>query len=187
MALKLITAATVLPVSLVEAVEHLRVDVSTDDAMITSMIWAAVAGAEHTTGRALTAQTWEVTLDAFPAVIELTRTPVQSITSVTYIDSAGVSTVLSDTLYALDNKDDFGFAHVVPVYAGEWPATRDEINSVAVRYVAGYADAASVPAAIKSWILLQVGAMYENREAEGRQLYKLGFADALLDRYRVWA
>jgi hypothetical protein len=68
-----------------------------------------------------------------------------------------------------------------------WPGTRSQAAAVALRYVAGYASAAAVPESIKSWIKLQVGAMYENRQAEGaRQSYALGFADRLLDRYRVW-
>ena len=79
---------------------------------------------------------------------------------------------------------------MVPVYAGVWPATRGEINAVRVRYVAGYSDAASVPESIKAWIKLQVGAMYENRESEVVEkgaAITLGFADRLLDRYRVWS
>jgi hypothetical protein len=45
-----------------------------------------------------------------------------------------------------------------------------------------------VPASIQQWIKLQIGAMYDNREAEmtmrGNPV-KLGFVDALLNRYRV--
>jgi hypothetical protein len=74
------------------------------------------------------------------------------------------------------------------VYGDTWPDTRAQINAVAVRYVAGYANAAAVPDSIKAWIKLQVSAMYENREAEGSvQTFKLGFADRLLDRYKVWS
>lgn len=190
MALKLITAATVLAVDLASAKAHLRVDVSDDDALIEAMIGAATQAAEQMTGRALMTQTWELTLDAFPAALELTRVPAQSITSIAYADSAGTATVLAAPLYALDNADEFGFAYVVPVYAGVWPDTRAEINAVKVRYVAGYASASDVPQAIKQWVLLQVGAMYANREAESigaGQIQKLGFCDALLSRYVVYA
>ena len=188
MALKLITAPSTLPVTLAEAKAHLRIDHADEDALITALIETATAGAEHETGRALMAQTWEIALDAFPDAVELTRTPVQSITSVTYANADGAQTVLSDALYSLDAADEFGWAYVVPAYAGAWPETRDEINAVKVRYVAGYADAESVPAAIKSWILLQVGAMYAHRESDViGQVQRLGFVDALLHRYRVYA
>lgn len=190
MALKLITAATGLAVYLIDAKAHLRIDSTDEDALITDLIVAATQAAEHMTGRALMAQTWEVNFNAFPDAVELTRVPVQSIASVTYADSTGVQTVLDSALYALDNKDDFGFSYVVPAYGGSWPDTRDEINAVSVRYVAGYADAASIPAGIKQWILLQIGAMYASREAESigaGQVQKLGFVDALLQRYRIFA
>lgn len=190
MALKLITAATGLAVTLVEAKAHLRVDTSDDDTLITAMITAATEAAEQATGRAIMPQTWELTLDEFPAALELTRVPVDSITSVTYVDLDGTDQSLSALLYSLDNADDFGPAYVVPAYGTEWPETRDEINAVQVRYAAGYTDAAAVPESIKSWIKLQVGAMYENRESEtvgaGKAVH-LGFADRLLDRYKVWA
>ena len=190
MALKLITAATSLAVTLAEAKAHLRVDSTDEDALVTALIHAATATAEQMTGRALMTQTWELTLDAFPDALELTRVPAQSVTSIIYADATGAATTLDNGLYALDSADDFGFAYIVPAYGTEWPTTRSQINAVAVRYVAGYADAAAVPVSIKSWVLLQVAAMFENRELEtggSGSAVKLGFCDALLARYRVWS
>jgi uncharacterized phiE125 gp8 family phage protein len=188
MALKLITAATDLAVSLADTKTHLRVETTVEDALITSLVIAAAEAAEQYTGRALMPQTWELTLDAFPDAFEMTRLPVASISSIKYWDAAGIQQTLGTGLYTLDNADDYGPAYVVPVYGGTWPDTRAQINAVAVRYVAGYANAAAVPESIKAWIKLQVGAMYENREAEGSvQTFKLGFADRLLDRYKVWS
>ncbi|MDO9236001.1 MAG: head-tail connector protein [Aquabacterium sp.] len=189
MALRLITAPTALAVSVADAKAHLRVDGTDDDTLISAMITAAAELAEQATGRALMPQTWELTLDAFPAALQLTRLPAASVASITYADSTGTIQTLPSNLYALDNADDFGFASIVPAYASSWPATRDQINAVAVRYVAGYADASHVPESIKSWIKLMVGAMYENRAAEevGNVSHPLGFADRLLDRYKVWS
>lgn len=190
MALKLITAATALAVSLIEAKAHLRVDTSDDDTLITAMITAATEAAEQMTGRAIMPQTWDLTLDVFPFDIELTRVPVASITSVIYTDTNGAEQTLSQSAYSLHNYDDFGSAYVSPIYDTEWPATRDQANAVKVRYVAGYANAAAVPEPIKAWIKLQVGAMYENREAEVVErgvAISLGFADRILDRFKVWA
>lgn len=187
MALKLITAASALAVSLAEAKLHIKVTDTEEDALITAFITSATEAAEQLTGRAIMPQTWELTLDAFPDAFELTRVPVTSVTSIIYADSAGTPQTLLNTLYTVDSADDAGFAYVVPVYAGSWPSTRDQINAVALRYVAGYADAASVPESIKAWIKLMIGAMYESRQLEGaKQTYSLGFADRLLDRYKVW-
>ena len=193
MALKLITAPSTYPVTLAEAKLHCRVDIADDDTLITALITAATEMAEQKTGRAIMTQTLELTLDAFPEAFELTRVPVQRITSVKYYDTTGTQQTLSNTLYALDAADDFGFAYISPVYAGVWPNTRDQINAVAVRYVAGYADAASVPQSIKNWILLMVSTMYENRETEAYSsravstTVQMQFVDRLLDRYVVFS
>lgn len=190
MALKLITPATELAVSLAEAKLHLRIDDAADDTLISAFITAATEMAEQATCRAIMPQTWELTLDAFPAALQLTRVPAASVISLKYTDSTGTVQTLASNLYTLDRADDYGHAYVVPAYATSWPNTRDQINAVALRYVAGYADAASVPESIKAWIKLMVGAMYENREAEtvgNGSAIKLGFADRLLDRYKVWA
>ena len=146
MALKLITASTALAVTLAEAKAHLRVDSSDEDTLITAMITSATETAEQITGRAIMPQTWELTLDAFPDALELTRVPAVSVTSIKYFDVAGVQQTLASNAYALDAADDFGFAYIVPAYDTGWPVTRDQINAVAVQYVAGYANAAGVPA-----------------------------------------
>ena len=193
MALKLITAPSTYPVTLAEAKLHCRVDLADDDTLIAALITAATEMAEQKTGRAIMTQTLELTLDAFPEAFELTRVPVQSVTSVKYYDTTGTQQTLSNTLYALDAADDFGFAHISPVYGGTWPTTRDQINAVAVRYVAGYADAASVPQSIKNWILLMVSTMYANRETEAYSsravstTVQMQFVDRLLDRYVVFS
>lgn len=188
MALKLINGPASEPVTLTEAKAHLRVDGTDDDTYITALIVAAREGAENMTRRALMTQTWELTLDAFPDAFELIRVPVQSVTSITYDDPDGISTVLSSSLYSLDNADDAGLAYVVPAYNTTWPSTQDSINAVKLRYVSGYANAASVPQQIKSWMLLRVGLLYEHRESviAGVPIAKVPYIDSLLDSCTVW-
>lgn len=188
MSLKLITPPVLLPISLPEAKLHLRVDASDEDTLITATIRAAAEACEQQTGRALMPQTWELTLDAFPQAFELTRVPAASVASIKYWSEAGLEITLPASRYGLDSADDFSAAYVVPAYGESWPTARAQVNAVALRYVAGWPDAASVPASLKSWMLLQIGAMYENRQAEGSvQTHALGFADRLLDRYKIWS
>lgn len=191
MALKLITPPSLIPVTLAEAKLHCKVDVSDDDALITSLISAATEAAEHATGRAILPQTFELTLDCFPDYFELTRQPVTAITSIIYQNTAGAPVTLSGAAYTLDASSESGPAKVTPAYGTAWPQTRVDVAAVKLRYVAGYANAAAVPESIKSWIKLQIAAMYENRSAEftgqGFSSIKLGFVDALLDRYKVFA
>jgi hypothetical protein len=59
---------------------------------------------------------------------------------------------------------------------------------VKLTFLSGYASALAVPAGVKHWIKLQLGAMNENRQAEGAiQTYKLGYADRMLDDFRMYA
>jgi uncharacterized phiE125 gp8 family phage protein len=191
MTLKLIAAPAAEPITLTEAKAHLRVDASTDDAIITAMIQAVREQAEHETGRALITQTWERVLDAFPAVeIELGRMPVDAISSIKYLDGTGAQRTLGSSLYTLDADTAPGW--VLPVAGAAWPATADSANAVRVRFTAGYgASGAAVPAAVRAWMLLHLGALYRQREAfaAGQPVAPLPdrFVAALLDGVRVYA
>jgi uncharacterized phiE125 gp8 family phage protein len=185
---RLIDAPDVEPVMLAEAKAHLYVTHSDDDALIGAYIAAAREDAEHRLQRALVTQTWELALDAFPAAIVLPMAPLASITSIKYTDTAGVEQTLDPAAYAVDTAAEPGA--VVPAYGLAWPATRAERNAVRVRYVAGYgADGTFVPAAIRQWILLRVGSLFENRESVnvGNIVNDMPFADGLLDRHKVYA
>ena len=203
MTTRVTTAPTVEPLTLAEAKVHLREDLTDagNDALITSLIVAAREACEHRVGRALMLQSLEATLDAFPAAttdnpdaaIELVMPPVIDITSVTYTATDGTSTVLSSGAYELDARREP--ARLVPAYGTSWPATRDVTAAVRVRYRSGYSTSATasvaqaaVPAAIRQWMLLAIGDMYERRTASGeRPAVRHDFVDALLDRYRIWS
>ena len=191
MSLKLVTAASTYPVTLAEAKLHLRVDSTDEDTLITALITAATEMCEQKTGRAIMQQTWDVTLDEFPTYFELTRVPVQTVTYVKYYDTDGVLQTLSSALYTVSSADDFGFGKITPVYGTLWPATREHNEAVAVRYVAGYTNAAAVPEPIKAWIKLMINTMFDNRETESYSsravstTVQMSFVDRLLDRYVV--
>jgi uncharacterized phiE125 gp8 family phage protein len=191
MSLVLITAPTVPVVSLADAKLHLRVDGIDEDTLISAMVAAATQQAQHETGRALIRQTWERRLDAFPpAEIRLGLPPVSSILSVTYIDPTGATQTVPSASYALDDTVDSGSGWVLPAPGYEWPETADGANVVRVRFQTGAQDAAGVPESIRAWILLQVGALYRNREAfsAGVTVQELPgrFTDMLLDPHRYY-
>ncbi|HQR22181.1 MAG TPA: phage head-tail connector protein [Burkholderiaceae bacterium] len=188
MSLRLITAPGVEPVSLAEAKAQLRVTASDEDALVSACITAARERCEHLLGRALIDQTWELTLDAFPQAIRLDNPPISSVTSLSYVDGSGNTVVWGAPNYYVDKSGEPGW--IVPAYGGAWPAdVRDQANAVIVRYVAGYgAAAAAVPLAIRQWILLATGTLFETREADDvKQKVQHLFVDGLLDRYRIWS
>lgn len=167
MAYALVTPPATEPVSLAEAKLHLKAETSADDTLISALIVAARQHIEVQLRRSLVTQTWRATFDGFPRASEgfrLLKGPVQSVTSVAYVDDAGVTRTLAGSVYAPPNYDD-----AVPVLAlapdQSWPSYRRQQGAVTVTYVAGYGSAAAVPQAIKQAILFLVGHWYAFREA----------------------
>jgi uncharacterized phiE125 gp8 family phage protein len=167
------------PVTLAEAKLHCRVDISTDDSLISGLITEAREWAERYTRRALVTQTWRVWFDDFPEVEDycppgstsplaslwLPGGKVASISSVQYTAPDGTLTTLAAPNYTLDSKGHDRQARLVPAYGLSWPSTRDVPNAVQVEYVVGYGNAAAVPPVIRQAILLHAGWGYEHREA----------------------
>ena len=185
MGLTRITAPTVEPLSLSEAKAHCRIYGSDDDGLIAGYIMAAVSLAENSTNRALATQTWELTIDRdWPEVIVLPRSPTQSVTSVTYYDSAGSLQTLASNQYRVDVTLPQG--RIEPAYDVTWPVVRDQARTIIVRFVAGYTQ---IPEPIRQALLLLVGHFYENREAVvvGQTPTDLPLGvDALLFPYRIF-
>mgnify|MGYP000229230516 CR=1 FL=1 len=181
-----ITDASVEPVTLAEAKLHLRVDVADDDALITALITAARQRAEFITQRTLITTTWELSQDAFGCSLRLQYPRVIAVSALTYLDSAGVLQTLAPSEYIVDAASEPG--QVVPGYGKTWPDTYAVPNAVKVRYTAGYgATAASVPLAIRQWMLFAVGLMYAYPEgAMSNSLQPLTYVDRMLDEYRIW-
>ncbi len=172
----LISRSAVEPLSLHEVKEHLRVIGGDEDLLIASLIPVAREMAEMETRRALVSQVWRDRYALAPETLTLRRWPVQSISAIRVggelIDLADVSVELGDN---------------AAVSSLLWRG-----KGVEVTYVAGYGDhAADVPASLRQWMLLQIGAMYADRQAhvvarsEGVAVNP--HVAGLLDPYRVWS
>ena len=176
------------PVTLLEALVHLReeADAGANDAYISSLISVARQACEDRTERTLVHTPWLLQLDAFPAAIVLHQPPIASVESVQYLDVDGALRTLDPADYVLDAASEPGY--LVPAPDRSWPATQaGAVNTVRVRYTAGYgATAAIVPMPLKQWILLAVGSMYNTRNADAeKDQVRHGFVDALLNPYRL--
>lgn len=177
--LKLITPPATEPITVADAEAQSRWDMADEAALVEGYIAAARQKAETYLRRPLITQTWELALDTFPGTlgaIKLPLPPLQSVTSITYIDTDGTLQTLDPALYKVDDSSEP--ARIVPAYGKTWPATRDEIAAVKVRFVCGYGDTAeSVPMCVRQWLLLNVADYFENRETV-QVGQRLAFVDA---------
>lgn len=187
---KVITAATVEPITLQEAKLHCKIiaslgdlDFYPEDPLIQGWIVAARAVAEHYTGRAIAEQTLEMAMPAFPVSgFDLEQPPVSSISSIKYTDVDGAEQTVSDALYVLSSYGDS--RRVELAYGASWPTTRDESDAVRVRYVVGSNVA---PAVVKSAILLMVGWFNEHRGSEmDHNDIQPPAAKSLLNTIKIW-
>lgn len=160
------TAPASEPISLATAKAHLRVEIDDDNTYISALITAARDVAEMETKRALMPQTVEAKYPAWPDEgdsIWLPRPPMTSVTGVYYYDENGTEQTLSSGAYIADTASAPGMVTLKPNYS--WPALESSrALPIRVRYVVGYADAASVPSSIIAGMLLLIGHWYRNRE-----------------------
>lgn len=122
------------------------------DAHLSRLISGAVRDVERFTRRALVDQTWELTQSRFPCwAICLPRPPLQTITSITYVDSDGTTQTLDPSLYEVSDESP---AVLQPAYNQVWPETRPgTVGAVKITYVAGYGpDSTTVPDEYKNLI-----------------------------------
>ncbi len=161
-----ITPPTDEPVTLDQAVDHCRAVQGTEDQWFEDNIKAAREYCEANIlgGRSLMPTTLELILPRFYSKVEFPNPPLQSITSVTYYDSGNTSKTLASTEWIVVAPTS-GIGYMVPAVNAVWPDVSSRPDALRIRYVAGYASAALVPAKIKKAILLLVCHWYENREA----------------------
>jgi uncharacterized phiE125 gp8 family phage protein len=178
------------PLTLEEAKMQCRIDHDSEDALILSYITACRQRAENLTNRVFITQQWQMTLSSFPCeIIELPRTPVQSIDSIQYVGVDGVTQTLDYTLYVLDNTA--LPCKVYPSYNETWPTARLFPKSVLINATYGYGDyPRDVPEDVRQALRLMVAHCNENREevvlGSGNVVDVLpAGVDSFLDRVRA--
>lgn len=131
---------------------------TTGDPEWSAWIQAARIEAETKTRGVLVTQTWDLHLDNFPGwEMHIPNPPLQSVSSITYVDTDGTTQTLAADQYLVDTKSQPG--RITPAFGLTWPTTRAQTNAVTVRFVAGHGAAAAVPENIKSWMKLRIDHM----------------------------
>lgn len=127
------------PVSLKQVKQRLRIPHTADDADLQLLIGAARRQVETDTSAVLVSATINLVVDApVPAVLRLSRWPVQTIEAVTVWAPDGTGIAIDPTMVALDTAS--RPARVSLVGGGTWPTQRT-INALTVRFVGGFAQA----------------------------------------------
>lgn len=193
MALKLITAPTVEPVTMALAKEHCKIptDVTDEDTWLTNKIVGARRWFEGHTHRQLCTATWDEYFDDFcpdaEGIIRLQLPPLQSITHVKYYDADDTLQTWTSTLYQVDAVSEP--ARLKYAYGQSYPSVRGgKMNAVVVRMVSGYGAAADVPQDIRDAILRVVSLMNEIREdsVTGTIISQLGTGGVMETVRRYW-
>jgi uncharacterized phiE125 gp8 family phage protein len=165
--LRLITPPVSEPVTLEEAMAHLRVEDFGEAEMIQGYIKAARSDLDGWLGRmgeCLITQTWELIFDQFPAgkTIELPLRPVQSVISVTYTDAGGGVQSMPPSSYVLDGISWTPRLGLAP--GASWPASAGTLGSAQIQFVAGYGDNPwEIPPVYRQGLLLMLAHLYEHR------------------------
>lgn len=141
---------------------------STEDYYILDLITSAREYCEDYQHRALATQTWDLILDEFSHkdYIEIPLPPLQSVTSVKYIDYAGITATMTAGLSGYFTDTDSEPGRVCLSYCITWPIfTEYPYGAVRIRFVAGYTGTAPdiISLKTKQAMLMLISYMYENR------------------------
>lgn len=167
-----IVQPTAEPISTAEAKVHCRIDGTDEDAWLATAITAARQAAENFCNRYIAEQTVEARFSGWPMCqpwgMRLPGSdPARSVV-VKYIDQDGAEQTADPVTYQIGWTAP---SYVVNAWGVRWPYLRYEPDNVRITYVAGYTlpgaspQTYPLPAAIKQAMLLLIGNMYENREA----------------------
>jgi uncharacterized phiE125 gp8 family phage protein len=183
----LVTAPATEPVTATELRTHLRVDATElPDAEANGLIAESRQMIEDETGLAFISQSWRLSIDRWPGgaeawwdgvrqmaiselyapsyltSVELLRWPLASVTSVTvYDEDSNAETVTVATTFDVDTYQIPG--RMTLKRGSTWPIALRANNAIQIVYVAGYTNAAAVPASMKRALKQLAAFLYTNR------------------------
>lgn len=149
-------------VSLPDMKDQLAVDGTDLDTYIGDLIDAATVYCEKATGLKFLTAACIDTLESFPAVIRPTFSPLSSVTSIQYVDTAGATQTWSSSEYDVDTDPTPG--RIQPAYNESYPSIRGQMQAITVTYVAGYGTSASdVPENLRQAVKILVTEWFYRR------------------------
>lgn len=152
-------------ITVAEAKKHLNIgDDTSDDVLIARLIGAARHVAQDLTGRTVAACRWAVSDLAWPRgrEIVLSKPPFAALVSFTYLDAAGMSQTIPESLYYTATVDRFG--RVLLRDGESWPGLRMRAPGWTVTYDAGYSESGELPVELREAMYQLIGHWYAHRE-----------------------
>lgn len=152
------------PVTLAEAKAFLRVDDTTEDGLIETLVTAARLHVEATTGLALLSQSWRAVLDRWPAAlaVRLPVAPLIGLASVTAYEEAGQAHAVPVAQFLTEAAP---ARLLLPPSIDGMPVLRARLG-IEIDYTAGHGiTAEDVPADLRQALLLLVGFWFEHRDS----------------------
>lgn len=173
------------PVTVSELKTHLRISGTAEDVYLGNTLTAGRLQLENYLGIAFLPQTWQLTFDNWPSYqtenwwsgvregpitmfdggsreVSFPRFPLASITSITTYDEEDTPTdVTTSDLFYTDLESRPGRLRLKS--GRTWPTATRNTAAIEILYVAGFADAASVPENWKHGLLLFASFLYQNR------------------------
>ena len=182
------TPPAIEPVGIDDVKAHSRIDLNEDDLLIQRQILSVRQMVERIYDIAIITQTWTMYLDWLPAdSIEIFKRPLQSVTSVKYIDPDGATQTIANNLYMVDLNS--RPPRIVKLQNASWPYVEPRPAAVAVEFVAGYGDKRQdVAPNLINYLLIKTADFYENRESYTEaKIQGLDFIDNLISSERLFS
>ncbi|QNN24339.1 hypothetical protein HED60_19365 [Planctomycetales bacterium ZRK34] len=163
MGLTIQTEPTIEPVSLADMTPFARGYLDEHRSMMQGLIVSARKYVENYTRRSLINTVYDYTLESLSDEITLPRSPVVSVTSITYVDTNGNTQTLSSSLYTVDTAAKPG--KIYKAYNATYPSIRSQHDAVTVRFTAGYGTTTSaIPEPLKLCIKMLAAQWYDQPE-----------------------
>ena len=166
---KVVTPPTSEPVTVYDLQSQMNQDLVDDGGKYTRVLAAAREMFEADSGVSLMTTVWASYIDHFPwyqesydrRTVKLFRGPVQSVNSITYIDSAGTLVTMDTSKYQVDTARTP--SRIMPLFGQAWPVVKfSTVNAITVNFTAGFASQSLVPKKAIQAILMLAGYWVEN-------------------------
>jgi uncharacterized phiE125 gp8 family phage protein len=157
-----------------------------EDDDLSDLITDGRAFVEAVTGLALLTQTWDYYLQDWPRAnfITLPFGNLQTVTSVSWKDTAGTETTLAVTTDYLAETNGSQCGRVVLPFGGSWPSgDLYPVNPIKIRFICGWTAAALVPKNLKRAVKLAAENAYYH--GDRHEILKPAI-DSLVSSWRLW-